>query len=103
MPKYLQFIDAGDDAATYPVDRLLAMTCATDATLLLQFQSSIGGSTGTEHDTVTLTIVADKEKEVMQSICDAINDVDNYVVVADDVKSIYVDSNITACAIALDT
>ena len=76
------FIDGGDDAATYPADRLLAMTCAANATLLLQFQSSIGGSTGTEHDTVTLTITADKEKEVMQSICDAIKSANNPIIIA---------------------
>jgi len=97
------FIDGGDDAATYPADRLLAMTCAANATLLLQFQSSIGGSTGTEHDTVTLTIIADKEKEVMQTICDAIKNANNYIVIADDVNSLYIDINITACTITLDT
>ena len=103
MLKYLMFIDGGDDAATYPADRLLAMTCAANATLLLQFQSSIGGSTGTEHDTVTLTITADKEKEVMQTICDAIKNANNYIVIADDVNSLYANVNITACAITLDT
>ena len=56
MTKYLQFIDDGDDAATYPAERLISMTCAAHSTLLLNFESSVGGSTGTEHDVITLTL-----------------------------------------------
>jgi len=87
MYKYLQFIDDADDAATYPAERLISMTCASDATLLLNFESSVGGSTGTEHDVVTLTITADKEKKVMRSIVDAINGDEFLVTIADDVKA----------------
>ena len=87
MYKYLQFIDDGDDAATYPAERLISMTCASNATLLLNFDSSVGGSTGTEHDVVTLTITADTEKKVMRSISDAINSNEYLVTVADDIKA----------------
>lgn len=86
MYKYLQFIDDADDAATYPAERLISMTCAGDGTLLLNFESSVGGSTGTEHDVVTLTITADTEKKVMRSIADAMNKDDFVVTIADDVK-----------------
>jgi len=85
MYKYLQFIDDADDAATYPAERLISMTCASDGTLLLNFESSVGGSTGTEHDVVTLTITADTEKKVMRSITDAINGNEFLVTVADDI------------------
>ena len=71
MSKYLMFIDDADDAACYPVERLISMTCASNATLLLNFESSVGKSDG--GDTVTLTITADKEKSVMENIIKAIN------------------------------
>ena len=66
--KFLTFIDAADDAATYPVDRLLGITVAGDATVLVKFESSIGsfGTDGAAADIVTLTITADKEKDVMK-------------------------------------
>jgi hypothetical protein len=102
--KFVQFIDAADDAATYPADSLLGMTCASDGALLVKFASSIGGGTGAEHDSIALTITADTEKTVMKSIGEAIAFSKQAVlVIADDVASEYVDANITACAITLDT
>jgi len=101
--KFVQFIDGADDAATYPADNLLGMTCAGDGTLLVKFKSSVGGSTGAEHDSVSLTITADTEKTVMKSIGEAIAFSKQAVlVIADDVTGDYVDANITACAITLD-
>ena len=44
MKKFLQFIDAADDAATYPADNLIAMTVAVDATLILKFSPGSLGS-----------------------------------------------------------
>jgi len=44
------------------------MTCAANATLLLHFKSSVGGSVGAESDTVTLTITADAEKDITMSL-----------------------------------
>jgi len=85
---FLQFIDDNDDAAIYPADRLLSMTCATNATLLLNFESSVGKSDG--GDSVALTITADKEKEIMQVITEAIISADKtgagYILIADDVS-----------------
>ena len=101
MGKYFIFVDAGDDAACYPVNRLISMTCAANATLLLHFESSVGKSDG--GDLVTLTITADKEKVVMKSIAKAAAERGNYILIADDVTSDYIDANITACAITLDT
>jgi hypothetical protein len=108
VQKFLMFIDAADDAATYPAANLLAMTCASNGVLELQFKSSIGGRTGAEHDSVHLTITADTEKAVMSKIARSIHATgpgynDGLIVVADDVNSIYLDSNITACDINLDT
>ena len=103
MSKYFIFVDGGDDAACYPVNRLISMTCAANATLLLHFESSVGGSTGTEHDLITLTITADTERAVMERISIEINANRNFIVIADDVNSKYIDTRITACAITLDT
>ena len=106
MDKFLVFIDAADDAACYPLSNLLAMTCASDGAVLMKFKSSIGGSTGAEHDSVALTVTADTEKTVFSSIVGKINahpNGDPFIVIADDINSVYADANITACAITLDT
>jgi len=103
--KFLIFIDAADDAAMYPAENLLACTVAADGVLLMKFKSSVGGGTGAEHDSVSLTITADKEKEVFNAIAKNIADPygDSNLVIADDVNSVYINSNITACAITLDS
>ena len=113
MNRYFFFQDSGDDAACYPVERLISMTCATNATLLMNFESSLGKSDG--GDTVTLTITADKEREVMKSIVEAATAGPPFILIADDVQTassvedaavpagIYLSSNITAVTITLDT
>jgi hypothetical protein len=109
MEKFLMFIDDGDDAATYPASRLIGMTCAGDGALLMRFESSIGsfGTDGAANDLVTLTITADKEKDVMSEISRAINATASYndglIVVCDDVNSKFLHKNILSCAITLDT
>tara|TARA_R110002020_G_scaffold308697_1_gene524338 strand:- start:311 stop:634 length:324 start_codon:yes stop_codon:yes gene_type:complete len=107
MEKYLIFIDGADDAAMYPASRLLGMTIASNATILMKFESSVGGGTGAEHDSVSVTCTADTELKVFKSIAEAINGNNfspkGFVVVADDVSGVYVDSDITACAITLDS
>jgi len=106
MDKFLVFIDGADDAACYPLSNLLAMTCASDGAVLMKFKSSVGGGTGAEHDSVALTVTADSEKTVFSSIVSKINahpNGDPFIVIADDVNSIYADSNISACAITLDS
>ena len=102
---YLLFVDAADDAAIYPANRLLGMTCAADGTLLVKFESSVGGGTGAEHDSVSLTITSNTEAAVMQAIAKAANAPvvqGGVVTVADDVNSVYLHSDITACSITLD-
>ena len=105
---YLLFVDGGDDAACYPANRLLGMTCAGDGELLLKFESSIGGvgSATSAMDKITLTITADKEEAVMTAIAQAANAPVNQggvVTVCNDVTSEFLTSNILSCAILLDT
>ena len=98
---YLIFVDGGDDAACYHKDRLISMTCAANATLLLHFKSSVGKSDG--GDLVTLTITADTERVVMERIIKEMSINKDYILIADDVTSDYIDANITACVITLDS
>ena len=85
------------------------MTCAGDGALKLQFESSIGsgGTDGASSDIVTLTITADKEKDVMTAIARAINGQrntdDGLLVVCDDVNSVFLHPNILSVAITLDS
>ena len=113
MEHFLVFIDAADDAATYPLSALAGITCAADATVKMWFNSSIAGGTGaggTEADLVTLTVTADAEKAVMLGIADAINNATkypkntkNYTVICDDVNSVFAHANILSCTITLDS
>ena len=107
MEKFLIFIDAADDAAMYPVSKIQSLTVASDATLLIKFApGSLGDGQAGSVDVVTLTVTADTELKVFKSIAEAISGnsfkPNGYIVVADDVNGVYVDSDITACAIALD-
>ena len=104
MKKYLQFIDAADTAATYPADNLIAMTVAVDATVILKFSpGSLGTGQAVSLDIVTLTITADREKEVMKAIADEIS-LGNTptIVVCDDVDDVFLHSSILSCTITLD-
>lgn len=104
MKKFLQFIDAADDAATYPADNLIAMTVGSDATLILKFSpGSLGLGQAASLDLVTLTITADSEKVVMKAIGDEISLGDTpTIVVCDDVNSLFLHSDIASCTITLD-
>ena len=102
---YLLFVDGADDAAMYPASQLLAVTCAADATVLVKFVGGTNDGSAASIDTVTLTVTADKEADVMKAIAQAANAPviqGGVVTVADDVNSVYISSHITACAIALD-
>jgi len=104
VKKYLQFIDAADDAATYPADNLTAMTVGADATLILKFSpGSLGVGQAASLDLVTLTITSNTEKSVMKAISDEISlGVTPTILVCDDVSSLFLHVHILSCAITLD-
>ena len=107
MNKYLLIVDAADDAAMFPVSGLRAITCAADATVLLQFAPGIHDPTGDDADAdlVTLTITADKQKDVMVAIGQAINGgphSDGVITLCDDVNSVFLHPNILSCTITLN-
>jgi hypothetical protein len=106
MSKFLIFIDAADDAAMYPVESLLGLTVAGDGALIVKFKSSIGKSDG--GDIVTLTVTADTELKVFKSLAKSISDIgsfsgSNFLVVCDDVNSVFAHPDILSCTITLDT
>ena len=102
MKKFLQFVSAGDDAATFPEGSLQSMVCDANATIKLRFHPS---TKGTAHltDLVTLTIAEDTEKAVMKAIGDEISlGTTPTIVVCDDVNSLFLHSSIVSCAITLE-
>ena len=109
--KYIIAIDAADDAGMWPASGLAAVTCAGDGAVLVRFASGKAGGgaghDGNENDLVTLTCTADKEKDVMTAIAQAINGQrntdDGVLVLCDDVNSVFLHKNILSCTITLDT
>ena len=113
MDKYLYFMeqtdgafDADNDAVCYPLSSFQGFSSTGSTTTLEMHFSGVLGQDEDAYDVVTLTVTADQELKVFKSIADAISGnsfkSNGYVVIADDVNSSYVDSDITACAIALD-
>ena len=96
--KYLYF-DAGNDAAlSIPANRLLSMDQTAETEIVLSFED-IDAFAGATTD-VALTINAGKEKKVMQTITEAVHGgKDNFLVIADSVNNLFVDSDITAVSV----
>ena len=96
--KYLYF-DAGNDTAlSIPANRLLSMDHTADNKIVLSFED-IDAVAGATTD-CELTIVAGSEKQVMETITNAVHGgKDNFVVVADSVNNQFIDSNITAVSV----
>ena len=107
----LIFIDAADDAAMYPLSRMYGMTVAADAPILIQFESSIGsgGTDGASSDIITLTITADQELVVFKALAElfegAKRNMKNkgFLVICDDINSVFAHADILSCEIGLDT
>ena len=103
MEKFLCVVSAADDACTYPLRNLRGLAVTADATILMTFNSFRNGTADNDRDTITLTVTADTEKAVMAGICAQINahpNADPFVVIADDVNSVYAHANILSCTIA---
>jgi len=106
MDKFLYICDAADDAYCAPLSSLVCMTVAANATILMQFKGGTSGAQVDAHDEIALTITADKEKDVLAGIVAKINahpNGDPFVVVCDDVNSVFAHPDILSCTITLDT
>tara|TARA_R100000315_G_C5144342_1_gene82533 strand:- start:137 stop:466 length:330 start_codon:yes stop_codon:yes gene_type:complete len=108
MDKFLIFIDAADDAAMFPVSGLLGITVASDATILVNFVNTLGpNATEDKRSFVTLTVTADSELVVFKALAKAITDIgafngEKFLVVCDDVNSVFAHPDILSCTISLD-
>ena len=99
----MMFIDAANDAAMYPVSRLRGITCAADATVLLQFDSSVNGTADGDADLVTLTVTSGKEKAVMAAIAKQLTaHVSGALIVCDDVTGNHCHGDVSSCTITLE-
>ena len=110
MTKYFIANDAADDTGMWPVTALRAVTCASDATVLVQFDAGLDDPTGATSnvDTVTLTITADKQLDVMKAIAAAANASgaaygDGAMILCDDINSAFLHTDILSCTITLNT
>jgi hypothetical protein len=97
--------DAADDAVAYPLDSFLGFeTNGTTTNLLMNFKG-VRDSNGNAitADVATLTITANKQKETILEITQAINrDRDGFVIVADGSNGgVFASQYITAVSLAL--
>ena len=105
--------DAANDCMAVPAERFKGFRATgTTTTLLMEFDPMLGyaagDAAGTHDDTfvadsVTLTITANKQKEVMDDILGLIHGThsDGFIVIADDSNSKYASIHITACAVTI--
>jgi len=105
MEKFICFVSGTDDACMYPLDALRGLAVTAESTILMTFTSFRSSTGDVERDTVTLTTTADKEKDVMEAIAQKINATgpqysDGFIVLADDVNSLYVHPDLTSVTIA---
>ena len=103
MEKFICVVSAADDACMYPLRNLRGLAVTADATILMTFNSFRNGTADNDRDTITLSVTADTEKAVMAGIVAAINahpNGDPFVVIADDVNSVYAHADILSCTIS---
>jgi len=110
MEKFLYFRDAADTTFYVPVTRMTKMETTNGTTVVLTFlpgNNELNTTAGGLKDIVTITLVtADKEKELMQDITDAINGGphgNGFILIADDVTGDFCSSHIASIATTLDT
>ena len=108
--KYLYFMEQTDgdfagsgDAVAYPASSFQGFDTPSNTTLDLYFDGMFSSDGGGDNDKVTLTVAQNKLKDLLNKIVREINNGggDNFIVVADDSNSVYLDSDITACAISI--
>ena len=104
MAKFLQFIDGSDSAVSFPVEKLISISCSEDGLLALRFApvsvSTATSATDANVDLVTLTIVPDSEQAMISAITNEIAyGTDANIIVADDVRGKYLNLGITQCNI----
>lgn len=96
--KYLYFDGGSDNALLIPANRLLSMDQTGDTNIRMTFEHKDG--TSSARTTCDLTINSGKEKQVMQTLTEAVHGGrENFVVVADSETSQFIDNQITAVSV----
>ena len=94
MSKFLYFADSATAQYIVPIDRFLGADDTDADTIVLNFED-MNGSSG-DVSQVTIDVASGAAKTVLTAIFNAVaTGKDQVIVVADDVNSLYVDSNIT--------
>tara|TARA_R100001198_G_C5040959_1_gene101730 strand:+ start:118 stop:480 length:363 start_codon:yes stop_codon:yes gene_type:complete len=110
--KYLYFMeetdgafDAAADAVTYPLSAFRGFyATGTTTTLEMHFTPLLDHGGEDASDKVTLTITANKQKEVIAALTRLFSAQpanDPFIVVADDSNSVFAHADITGCANAV--
>jgi len=108
MDKFLIFVDAADDACMFPLSRLQSINCTGNAAIQFTFSpGSLGDGQAASIDKVVLTITADTEVAVMKALAKKITEIgdfssDPYLVVCDDVNSVFAHGDILSCVSTID-
>jgi len=97
--------DSEDDSMLVAVEDITGMEATGAATMDIYFKSVNNASAGGQgevviQDKISLTVVTETQKSVMKAIVEAMNNgphEDGITVIADDVNSTYLTTNITAC------
>ena len=102
MEKFFYFgdITSSDSALSYPVESWRGSHPEDDTTLHLYFTpiNEQGLAPAKDNDVMVLTIGTNKHREVLTSIAESVGDEENFIVIADNDNSIYIDSNIVTWA-----
>ena len=92
-----------DDSILVPVENITGFYGQSDTRIDVYFSpvtlTSAEGST-VANDSVQLTVASSKTNEIIQALCEATNNgphEDGVTIIADDLTSTYLNSNITAC------
>lgn len=89
--------DATNDSVCVPYSSFRLAQPLADGTLALYFDAHTDTTTNINHTRVELTIAANKHKEVLEAITNAVAFSNKqFVVVGDDVTSDYISSHVTA-------
>jgi len=96
MAKFLYFRDTASSQYIVPVERLLGVDDTGSNTVVVQFED-LGGAASSS--VVTLNVASGKEKDVMVALLNRVdNEKSDVLIVADDVDSNYVLSDISSIA-----
>ena len=94
--------DAAQDAVCYPLSSFQGFSANGTTTQLTMHFSGVLGQDEDAYDVITLTIDTNKQKEVIEAINNEIVFGNSATItVADDSNSVYADSRISACSIAV--